>query len=592
MKNYLDSKSVVIFLLSAILFVGAILRLYGLNWDQNNHLHPDERFLTMVTMAIDWPSSLTNYLDPVKSTLNPYNTNFNFFVYGTFPLLIVKFFSQIIIFDNFEYHNITLVGRFISALLEVGIIFFIYKIGKLFFNFRVGILASLLYALAVLPIQLAHFFASDTFAVFFLVLTFYFFCLTFFTNHKEKFKNLTISLAGISLGLALACKLSSTLFFIILGLGLFIHLTKKRNWQSTFVQTFLLFFFAYLFMRIGDPKTFLNGNLWDPRLNPQFLANLKELQSFNNPATLFPPSIQWLGTQPYFFPLNNIFFWGLGVPLSLLSVAGIIFSVFFVLKKFMQALESRKRKLKPVFNSQETIGTLLLSCWVLFVFFYQGHQFIKPMRYFYPLYPFLIILTAHFLDKSIIFLRNKISFRVLLFTFYFLLFVSLAIWPLSFMAIYARPHSRIMASEWIYNHIPTGSILSCEHWDDCLPLSYKNKTASRYKTETLTLYDSDTANKWAKINPQLDKIDYLILSSNRLYGSIPKLPKKYPVTVRFYQDLFEGKTAFKKVGEFTSYPTLPIINLPIPDQTSDESFTVYDHPKVIIFKNEGKNKNN
>ena len=36
-----------------IIVIGFLLRLIGLNWDQGQHLHPDERFLTMVSSAIN-----------------------------------------------------------------------------------------------------------------------------------------------------------------------------------------------------------------------------------------------------------------------------------------------------------------------------------------------------------------------------------------------------------------------------------------------------------------------------------------------------------------------------------------------------------
>ena len=55
---------------------------------------------------------------------------------------------------------------------------------------------------------------------------------------------------------------------------------------------------------------------------------------------------------------------------------------------------------------------------------------------------------------------------------------------------------------------------------------------------------------------------------------------------KFYADLFSNKLNYKKVAEFVSYPKLEIGNwkLEIRDDVADESFTVYDHPKVLIFK--------
>jgi len=55
---------------------------------------------------------------------------------------------------------------------------------------------------------------------------------------------------------------------------------------------------------------------------------------------------------------------------------------------------------------------------------------------------------------------------------------------------------------------------------------------------------------------------------------------------RFYQGLFAGKLPYKKVAEFTSYPSLTYLGIPLtfPDDCAEEAFTVYDHPRVMIFK--------
>ena len=45
--------------------------------------------------------------------------------------------------------------------------------------------------------------------------------------------------------------------------------------------------------------------------------------------------------------------------------------------------------------------------------------------------------------------------------------------------------------------------------------------------------------------------DYYILSSNRGWGSIPTVPEKYPKMSKFYRDLLEEETNYKKIKEFT-----------------------------------------
>jgi len=171
MKKFLTikSKKKDSYILLGILALGAYLRLKGINWDQNQHLHPDERFLTMVTQAMSWPKPAISFFFSKLSTLNPYNVGYNFFVYGTFPLVLVKFLTEFLKFDLYDYNNITLVGRFISAVFDLGTLLFVFKIGKKIFNQKIGYLSAFLYAISVLPIQLSHFFTVDTFLVFFLI---------------------------------------------------------------------------------------------------------------------------------------------------------------------------------------------------------------------------------------------------------------------------------------------------------------------------------------------------------------------------------------------------------------------------------------
>ena len=74
------------FLLLVILAGGSYLRYVGLDWDVDQHLHPDERFLTMVESSLITVANLGEYFDTANSTLNPNNQGHGFFVYGTLPI--------------------------------------------------------------------------------------------------------------------------------------------------------------------------------------------------------------------------------------------------------------------------------------------------------------------------------------------------------------------------------------------------------------------------------------------------------------------------------------------------------------------------
>jgi len=108
------------------------LRVTGLNWDDNQHLHPDERFLTMVETALQVrkcsdPSlpleacppdqvrwiGFGDYLNTATSPLNPQNRGFGFFVYGDFPIILVRYIAEWV--GQTGYDQVDLVGRQIRA---------------------------------------------------------------------------------------------------------------------------------------------------------------------------------------------------------------------------------------------------------------------------------------------------------------------------------------------------------------------------------------------------------------------------------------------------------------------------------------------
>ena len=123
-----------------------------------------------------------------------------------------------------------------------------------------------------------------------------------------------------------------------------------------------------------------------------------------------------------------------------------------------------------------------------------------------------------------------------------------------------------------------------------------------YTPLNLELYEPDTPAKRAAMLQVLAKSTYLVIPSNRAYDAMPRLPLRYPMTLKYYQTLFDcncsgddlenraygleppfkSPLGFDLVATFESPPSLgPLV---FADQSADESFTVYDHPKVMIFK--------
>jgi hypothetical protein len=169
-----------IFLLISIFLIAFSFRIIGLNWDQGNHLHPDERMITMVAEKITFPTLDPNLtlsekfgvLFDSKSSLNP-----NFFAYGSFPIYLLKAVCYLLSFIDptlVSYEKMNLVGRFLSAIFDSLTVILIYKITlQTFKSNKKAIFAALFYSLSILPIQLSHFYAVDTLLTFFIFFTLY-----------------------------------------------------------------------------------------------------------------------------------------------------------------------------------------------------------------------------------------------------------------------------------------------------------------------------------------------------------------------------------------------------------------------------------
>jgi len=537
-----------------IIFLGAIFRFYGLNWDQSQHFHPDERMITMVANKIHLPTT-TEEIQAVftpQSSLNP-----QFFAYGSFPIYLLKIAGSFfgLLDSSFgSYDGLNLVGRWLSALFDLGTLVIIFIIGKQLFNKTVGLLGAFFYSAAVLPIQLSHFYAVDTPLTFFIMAT-----LLVAILIQKQFTWEKILILGIFFGLALATKTSALVLLIPVVLTLF---CKLKFSQKFFISLFLTFTFCILTFLIVEPFALIDF--------PNFLQQTMAQQQMTKSAWTFPYTLQYVGKVPYFYEIKNIFFWGLGPLLTALAFVGTVFAIF--------------KTFRPTFNSK----FLIINSFVIAYFLVTGSFAIGFMRYMLPLYPLLCLFAAYFVYIFLRFGEAKRQGSVLQ-----VLILSLVlIWPLSFLSIYSQPNTRNQATSWILKNIPQGSSLAIEHWDDALPVGY----APLYNMIEFPLYDSDTPTKWELMNQKLTDTDYIIIASNRLYTPLmklvdcPKLPtgRCYLQTAEYYKKLFDGSLGFGKVAEFNIQPTLSLFSyhISLDDSGADESFTVYDHPKIMIFAHE------
>jgi hypothetical protein len=235
-KNRWENLAVILLLL--ILVVGAYFRFTGLNCDDAYHLHPDERFLTDTTGLLKVTDPLS-YLKTSESTLNPYNVGKSFYVYGNFPMTVTRIVAEIVdgvclYFEDLcqyrfvAYDGIHLVGRFLSALVDLISVVFIFLIGRRLYDWRVGVIAATLLALAVLPIQQSHFYTMDNWAATLTTMTMYGAVRAAEDGRKLRWW----AFFGVALGLTIASRINIAPLAAMAALAAIIWLVRRSQEQG------------------------------------------------------------------------------------------------------------------------------------------------------------------------------------------------------------------------------------------------------------------------------------------------------------------------------------------------------------------------
>lgn len=445
-------------LLLLILALGGYLRVIGLDWDESQHLHPDERFMTMVTTSLQPVQSLGEYFDTQTSTLNPANRGYTFFVYGTFPLILTRYVGEWV--GQTGYDEITLVGRQLSALADLLAVLVLYLMVSRLpaaqgYGRKTALLAAAFSALAVMQIQESHFYTVDNYTTLFMTLAAYF-AVRLLTRPPAEAANLPWhqspdywdSLAfGLATGLATASKLNAAPVAILLPAALLLrawHFKTPLNLEKIAQLTLVGAVFTVLAFRVAQPYAFngftpapqeaeQNPSLTSLVFNPQWLKTIAEQRAQASGDVDFPPALQW-ARRPFTFSLENMVIWGLGWPLGFSALLGAAWMAW-------QSLKQR-----------ESLHLLLLG-WLSLYVLWQMSQWNPTMRYQLPAYPLMALMAAWGLNR----LRQACSKPRLLSILSALLLSAVLLstlgWAWAFTRIYTRPHTRVAATRWIFNQL-------------------------------------------------------------------------------------------------------------------------------------------
>ena len=544
-------------ILLGLLLLGAVFRFQGLRWDEGHHLHPDERFISMVEEKLAFPKSIGAFFDSSRSSLDPYNRGEGSFVYGTLPMLLAKAIAPV--FGRRGYDGTYLIGRALSGLFDLVTVWLVYRLTRRFAHRRASLFAAGLFAFCALGIQLSHFWSVDTFLTTFSAAA----LLGAVRIAQGRSGAWEEAATGAALGLAAACKITALALLLPVGIAILVRgirrpLPAHRALFRALVSGALVLLAAAATVRVFLPHIFVGPSPLSFRLDPRWVEDLRRLTALSSSVAGFPPALQWAG-RTFLFPIENFVLWGAGAFFGIASLAALAWSIPEILRR--RALE-----LSP------------LVAHVLFLFAYHGLSLVKSIRYFYPAYPALAVLTGVLFSA----LLTRSPFPRLARAAAVLVLGGTFLWAVAFTAIYRRPHTRVEATRWIYTHVPEGSPFANEAWDDGLPLPMPGYDAGRYAGPSLALFDPDSPQKVEMIVKALSEAGWVAVTSGRVYANVTRVPAVFPMSIAYYRALFDGRLGFARAAEFTSYPALGPLRFP--DDRAEEQFTVYDHPRVLLFR--------
>ena len=555
--------------LGALCLGGFLLRLYGLNWDQGNSFHPDEREILFRVTALHWPTSWMQFLDPTQSPLNPH-----FFAYGSFPLYLLASIGALLHYDFSSptaFVNLMLIGRALSALFDTGTILLTARLGLQLtqedlstrpYGWQIALFAAALVVFTPLQLQLSHFYAVDTMLLFFVMLTILA-CVTLVdTNTPIRWA----FVAGLGYGLALGTKFSAVPLALPLLVAVGLRWSKQRDFLDAFCLLVFASSIALLIFLLVEPYALLDFN--------DFSHLVMQEGDIARGVIDAPYTRQFAGTIPYLYEGQNMVLWGMGVTLGCSTIAALLWFIWRALRC-------------------DAGSWLVVLSWVLVYNAIVGSFYTKYMRYLLPVYPLLTLMAAVGVltlvrrllwSKSGFLSRHNRALPLLGACLLVSVLAGTIFQGLALLNIYSMPNTRIQASLWIYHNLPPGSVLTHEQWDDSLPVAldgYDPSIFTQAEPDGLDLYGDDTISKARQLADILPKVNAITMASDRLDKSIPRLPQRYPLTIHYYQLLFSGQLGFHLAEQFDNYPHL--LGIVLNDRSADESYSVFDHPTCRIF---------
>ncbi len=536
-------------------------RIAGLTWGFPYPFHPDERNMIY---AIE---QLRCSAGPWIECMNPH-----FYAYGQFPLYIgfgLLKLSQLAmgrISDLVTYVEAATALRLISlvsSLLTVGISFFLMKVlleKKRLTDGTTLLFLALPLVFSPALIQFAHFGTTEA------LLMFLFMSLVFvgirFIENTISFDRF-IFLSAILLGIATGTKISSGIFAGVPVIALFFSYisTNNSSLPKYILRLLQLAAVATCVAFASSPHNLLHL--------PDFLGALKyESEVARGTLEVFYTR-QYFMSVPVFFQVINVFPYALGWPVFIFALLGLL-------------------------TLPHTRANLFLRLSFLVYFLPSAFLYTKWVRFMAPILPLMIVFSILFVAR---FYKKVPHFAL------GLVIAIMCIPGILFLSVYQTYDSRMAASEWVNQNIPSGAYILSETANvvDIPYATIQPGMENQYTVVSFDFYnvDSDPVIR-KKFDEEIARADYILVPSRRVFANhtctfsdlgfspdrCEELKKRYPVLNDYYKRLFDGSLGFGEIARFDSFPRIELFGLRyvFDDEQAEETWTVFDHPVVRVYK--------
>ena len=397
MWDWLAQRDLSFWLLVSVAVIALILRLYGINWDANNHLHPDEREIVFKSMCLSFPGTpRIGNCDPAytgpgwllspDSPLNPH-----FFAYGSFPLYLLAAVCHGLAWlthltgGHFlppdggswdDFNHFTLVGRALSALFDAGTVLLAGLITRRLAGRWAAVLAAAFVATIPFEVQVSHFYAVDTLMLFFVMLTLWA-CVLLVQAAGAPARH-ELSHGGPVVGVAARCAAWAGVRAGGCHKGQCVAasgahhrcaaaLLAARGIDAALLALLGIVSTGLIVYTLVSPYTFLDWREFNQQVTEQTMLSQGQLD--------YPYVRQFADATNYIYPLRQLLLYDMGLPLGLLGLAGFVWAA---------------SKLWRTLNTD----WLILVSWLAIYFGIVGGAYMKFSRYMLPVFAGLAICGA------------------------------------------------------------------------------------------------------------------------------------------------------------------------------------------------------